>query len=224
MDISTYKEKFDPILKQYWLPIILGVIGIVFLLYGLISSVSHKNEKGDILSEGSSISADSTVAAAHIKEPEITLDVEGAVLKPGVYKLPKDARIQDALIAAGGLSEKADRDKVAKGLNLATKVVDGGKIYIPVIGDAAIVASGNISSIQSASLSTGQDSSNGSISGLININTASGSELDSLPGVGPATSAKIISNRPYGSIEELKSKKVVSASVFVKIKDKISVN
>lgn len=224
MDFSDFRDKYEPVLKQYWLPIVLGVIGIVFLLYGLMSSVSHKTQKGDILSEGSSVEAESHVAGAKAKEPEIVLDVEGAVLKPGVYKLPKDARIQDALIAAGGLSEKADRDKVAKGLNLATKVVDGGKIYIPVIGDTTTVASGNVSSIQAASMSLGQDSNGTSNTGLININTASASELDGLPGVGPVTSAKIISNRPYGSIQELQGKKVVSSSVFGKIKDKISVN
>lgn len=222
MDFSELQEKFAPILKQYWLPILLGVFGIVFLLYGLIVSVIHKPQKGDILSEGSSVVGDSTVAGAKAKESEITLDVEGAVLKPGVYKLPKDARIQDALIAAGGLSEKADREKVAKGLNLATKVLDGGKIYIPVVGDADVSTSGNISSIQNMSGQAGQDS--GSATGLININTATSDQLDSLPGVGPVTSAKIISNRPYRSIDELTSKKVISASVFGKIKDKISVN
>lgn len=218
MNLSNLQEKFAP----FWIPIVLGVIGLGFLSYGLIGSVSHKVDIPDILSDGSSTVADSEVAGIKEKGPEITIDVEGAVLKPGVYKLSKDARIQDALIAAGGLSEKADRDKVAKGLNLATKVVDGGKIYIPLLGDTALILSGNASSVQTTSLTTGQDQTNST--GLININTASSTQLDSLPGIGPVTSAKIISNRPYANIEELTSKKAVSVSVFEKIKDKITVN
>ena len=62
-----------------------------------------------------------------------------------------------------------------------------------------------------------------SASGLIDINAASESELDTLSGIGPVTAGKIIDNRPYGSLEELVSKKAVSSSVFEKIKDHISV-
>lgn len=200
----------------------LGVIGIVFLLYGLIASVIHKPDSGDILSEGASDVADhSNVAGAATKAADITLDVEGAVIHPGVYKLPKDSRIQDALIAAGGMNDKADRDKVAKGLNLATKVVDGGKIYIPFIGDSAPASGGSTVSQTSADSST---MATDSTTGLININSATSEQLDTLPGVGPATAAKIINNRPYSSIDELLSKKSVGQSVFEKIKGKISVS
>jgi hypothetical protein len=59
-----------------------------------------------------------------------------------VYSLPFDYRVQDALIAEGGMSDKADRLKVAKGMNLAVKLIDGGKIYIPFQGDTASIAQG----------------------------------------------------------------------------------
>ena len=58
---------------------------------------------------------------------------------------------------------------------------------------------------------------------MVNINTASETELDALPGVGPVTAQKIISNRPYQKIDDLVSKKAVGASVFSKIKDQISI-
>jgi competence protein ComEA len=222
MDFSELRERFSPIFIKYWIPILLGVAGFVFLLYGLIGSVSHKNSSSDILSEGASdVAETSNLAGAKTKTTEITLDVEGAVIHPGIYQLGKDARIQDALIAAGGLSDKADREKVAKGLNLATKVIDGGKIYIPFVGDTAAVAGGS-SSVSSGSTDSTTMTAD-SNSGLININTATSEQLDSLPGVGTVTAAKIINNRPYGSIDELLSKKSVGASVFAKIKDKISI-
>jgi competence protein ComEA len=143
---------------------------------------------------------------------EITVDIEGAVQKPGVYSLSATSRVQDALISAGGLSDKADRSKVSKAMNLAAKLVDGAKIYIPQEGEQAMASSGD---------SGGQTVLGSETSSVININTASESELDSLPGVGPATAAKIIKGRPYSSLEELIQKKILGTKVFSNIKDKI---
>ena len=92
-----------------------------------------------------------------------------------------------------------------KNINLAAKLNDGAKIYIPKIEE------GDPQEITDMKTS------------LININTASSETLDTLPGIGPATAAKIISNRPYKSLEELLDKKVVSLKVFEQIKDKITV-
>lgn len=66
---------------------------------------------------------------------EVTIDINGKVINPGVYRLIGDVRINEALIKAGGLIAKADRDWVAKNLNLAEKLVDGQKVFIPKIGD-----------------------------------------------------------------------------------------
>ncbi|HVF69306.1 MAG TPA: ComEA family DNA-binding protein [Xanthomonadales bacterium] len=219
MDFSELQEKFGPIFRQYYVPIILGLFGFVFLLYGLISSVLPTKEKGDILFEAAqTTSSGSATSVSEVKQ--ITVDVEGAVLKPGVYKLATDSRVQDALIAAGGMSDKADREKVAKGLNLASKITDGGKIYIPFEGDTTSI--GQVAGIAGdPSASSGQVGE--STSGLININSATSSELDTLSGVGPATAEKIISNRPYEKIEDLVTKKAVGPSVFEKIKARIAV-
>lgn len=209
------QEKYLPLLKQFMVPLILGLSGLVFLLYGLISSNMPKQEKEDILFESAqTATADND---SEKKGKQIVIDIEGAVIKPGVYKLSEDARVQDALIKAGGMSDKADREKVAKGLNLAARVTDGGKIYIPFQGESAPPAGGAAGSIAGSS-----DVMGDSVSGLININTASEGELDSLSGVGPVTATKIISNRPYEKIEDLVSKKSVGQSVFEKIKDKIT--
>lgn len=206
MDSSVFLER----LKSHWLVILLGLSGFAFLLYGLTTLVTPKDKHGEITFEAARTEADSGSAQDQVVLT-ITIDVEGAVEKPGVYKLPSDARVQDALIAAGGMSETADREKISKGLNLAAKLTDGGKVYIPTVGEEGLV------SADQTVLGT-----NSSASNTININTASASELDKLPGVGQVTAEKIISGRPYGSIEELVSKKVVSQKVYNGIKDKIS--
>jgi len=200
-------------LRSNWLPITLGVAGLFFLGYGLFSLTASKKDKPDILFEAASDQAH-TAAVSKAPEKRLAVDVEGAVEKPGVYDLPSDARVQDALIAAGGMSRDADRAQIAKSLNLAAKVIDGGKIYIPRAGDP-VLASG--------SSADGSGVLGAETSSTININTASAKDLDSLPGIGEVTAQKIISNRPYGSVDELLSKKVVSSKVFSEIKEKVSV-
>ncbi len=196
--------------KEHALPIVIGVAGLIFFGYGLMSLSGNSlgsagqssQDRPDILFEAASTS--------EVPSREISIDVQGAVMKAGVYKLKSDSRMQDALVAAGGLSEDADREKVAKTLNLASKLTDGAKIYIPAVGEVGSVVAG------ASTVSDGN-------SGTININSASEEELDSLSGVGKVTAAKIIDNRPYAKIEDLLEKKIVGKSVFDKIKDKIGV-
>ncbi|MDO8460856.1 MAG: ComEA family DNA-binding protein [bacterium] len=220
MEFSALVEKYFPFIQKNLLPIILGAVGLIFLSYGVIAFLGSFGGQGDILFESangspnSSEESHSPSASAKEQAQTIIIDVEGGVVKPGVYKLPKDSRVQDAFIAAGGLSFEADREWVAKNINLATKLADGAKLYVPKTGES-------VSQSGTAPLRQGFAGQAG-IVGTININTASESELDSLPGVGPATVDKIISGRPYGSIEELLEKKVVGQKVFENIKDKIS--
>lgn len=196
METQEYFERLKPLLKKNILALALGVLGLVFLTSGILSMFSQQKE--DIVFEtGSEVSSESA---------KIAVDVSGAVLKPGLYTLSQDSRIQDALVAAGGLSEDADRDWIEKNLNLALKLRDGLKIYVPRQSDQGFVqGAGEVSG-----------------SSLININSATSRELESLPGIGPVTAGKIIHNRPYSSIDELSAKKVVSSKVFEQIKEKIT--
>jgi len=198
------EESLDK-LKSYWLPILLTVGGLAFLGYGLYTM--HEKPKEDILFNAAK---DDTVdeRAAQAKK-QITVDIEGGVMKPGVYKLSFDSLLKDGLIAAGGLSANADRQLVAKNLNMASKLIDGAKVYVPLQGESA----------GSESSATGLNSSTGSSStSQININTATEKDLDSLPGIGVVTSGKIIAGRPYASIDELVKKKIVGQKVFDQIK------
>lgn len=210
-------QKYLPLLKPHALPLIIGVAGLMFFGYGLIGLGEKKADKQDILFEAASDVNPTAAAAQTSKSPsispenrEIVVDVAGAVMKPGVYKLKVDSRVQDALIAAGGMSEDADREKVAKSINLASKMVDGAKIYVPWQGEKIPDSQENVV------LSAANE-------GLININDASQSELEELPGIGEVTAGKIINGRPYSDINQLLEKKVVGQSVFEKIKDKIEI-
>ena len=109
---------------------------------------------------------------------------------------------------AGGFNETANQEYISKYLNMAQKLSDGSKVYVPATGEE-MPAGGGTGVIAATSQSK------------ININTASESELDSLSGVGPVTASKIISARPYQQVEDLLSKKIVSKSVFEKIKDQL---
>ncbi|MEK7622872.1 MAG: helix-hairpin-helix domain-containing protein [Patescibacteria group bacterium] len=184
--------------------ITLGVAGIFVLLAGVLTFLLMNRDKEpemEIIEIGQ-----------EENKAKIWVDVGGAVEKPGLYSLPGDSRQADALTAAGGLGEKADREWVEKNLNLAQKLVDGAKIYIPERGETDSNKDSPRSSLQGESLQ-----------GRININTAGSAELDTLYGVGPATAEKIIQNRPYGAVEELLSKKAVKSNVYESIKNQITV-
>ena len=212
MDIALILEKFKPLLKQNWLALALGIVGLILFIYGLISLLISSSKKSDlILQTAGNVSTESSKLAS-----QIAVDVEGAVAKPGMFKLSEESRIQDLLIISGGLSKDADRSWVEKNLNLAAKLSDGAKIYIPRVGEPQK----DTTNFVQTGASSGQTSG---LTALINVNTATSSELDVLPGVGPVTAEKIISNRPYKSIDELLSKKVVTSKVFSGIKDKVTV-
>ncbi len=181
------------------------LIGILFLVIGLLQIFS--SPKNDIEFQAASEKSTPTSQS----ESEIVVDVSGGVISPGVYKFKSGARIQDALVSAGGLSSNADRDYISRSINLASPLKDGLKIYIPKIGDSSKTTSQTSSSSVLSSNSEG-----------ISINNATSEELDSLPGVGSVTAKKIIEARPYSSIEELQERKIVSSKVYNEIKDKIS--
>lgn len=211
MELDQLLQKFKPQLKKHFIPIILGLSGFVLLLYGLIGMVaSNSSSPEDIVFESSDEKGQ--------KEEEIVVDVSGEVISPGVYKLSSNSRIKDALVKAGGLSGNANREWVEKNLNLAKKVADGMKIYIPGEGSKSSESSEGSKSNKGS----GNENIMGSSISSVNINSANQAELEELPGIGPVTAGKIIENRPYGSIEELIERKVVGNSVFEKIKDKIS--
>lgn len=195
--------------KRNIIPIGLGLVGLLFLIIGVFQIyTSQKSAQPDLVFEESD--------AQDEKPTEIIVDIEGAVMTPGVYKISSESRVVDALAKAGGLSQEADREFVEKNINLASKVTDSMKIYIPRVGEQILSENTTSSGSVSSGLGAGGP--------VMNINLASMSDLEALPGVGEVTAQKIIEGRPYVSIDELLSKKIIGVATFEKIKDKIAAN
>jgi len=195
-------------MEKFKIPLVLATAGVILLGAGfLLFSSTRQEDKIEIISSDSE---------ENKRQETIFADIEGAVQKPGVYELPSGARVEDLLIAAGGVSNEADRQWIEKSLNQAQKLVDGVKIYIPKTGEGV---AGAISSQSSKS----SGSSIGSEGRLVNINSASQSELEALWGVGPVTAQKIIENRPYQSAEELLTKKILKSNVYQRIAEQLTV-
>lgn len=141
-------------------------------------------------------------------ESELVVDVEGGVASPGIHRLPAGSRVADALASAGGYAPSADLAAAARSLNLAAPVVDGQQIYVPVLGEA--VAGGD----------------GGGEGGLVNLNRASQSELEALPGIGPVTAERIIEARaemPFTTLDELVMRDVLTARQLEQIRDLVTV-
>lgn len=189
-------------------------LGLILCIVGFFEYQSSQNSKSEI----KFTTVDSNPPTQALKS-KVSIDVAGKVIKPGVYELVEGSRLQDALIAAGGMSSNADRAYVSKKINLAQKVTDGAKIYIPAVGEMEVKqeALASISYSEGIEVDMSEDDD-----GLININTAGLERLETLPKVGPVTGQKIIGNRPYGSIEELVSKKVLGQKTFDGLKDFIT--
>lgn len=132
---------------------------------------------------------------------EIVVHVAGAVVRPGVLHLRLDARVEAALAAAGGPSGDADLDA----LNLAEPLHDGDRLYVPHLGQAVPTV---VSPSGGAPGPTGSsDSSSTAPLGPVDLNRATAEQLDSLPGVGPATAAAIVAYRdqhgPFATVDDL---------------------
>jgi len=129
----------------------------------------------------------------------IVVDVEGAVLEPGIRELPAGARVADAISAAGGYAPDADLEGAAATINLAERLTDGAQVVVPRIGAGTTAGGPNAPS--SAGPPAGDDEPDGPV----NINTASADELEALPGIGPVTVDRIIAGReerPFSSLDD----------------------
>jgi competence protein ComEA len=146
----------------------------------------------------------------------VVVQVAGAVLKPGVYTLPAGSRVGDAIQAAGGYSADVDPRAAETKLNLAAKLQDAQLIAVPRKGDTAAQSGSN-----------GAAATRGSAApGPVNLNTATATQLDALPGIGPATAAKIIASReelPFTAIDDLVTRKLVTAATLAKFRGQVGV-
>ena len=158
-------------------------------------------------------------AAADASGPPTTLEpvgeviahAAGAVNRPGVYTLAAGSRVADLIDAAGGAVADADLDRV----NLAAPLGDGSQVHVPVLGEASAGAP-----IGGEGVADGQ-------AALIDLNTAGAEELETLPGIGPATSAAIIQHRedngPFATVDGLIAVNGIGDAKLAALRDLVTV-
>jgi competence protein ComEA len=150
----------------------------------------------------------------------IVIDVDGAVLRPGVYSLPRESRVQDAIQAAGGLSQTANQNAV----NLATRLKDGDKLTIPALGTPFAIEPATPPATRSKAV----DPSLATPGALVNLNTASLEELQTLPGIGPTKAQQIIDYRQahgvFKTIDELQNVTGIGPATFEQLRSFVTVN
>lgn len=188
--------------EKYLVGIIIILIGA--LLFSLNRPIREESKEPPIVIEEEDTS-----------RVKVAVHIGGAVRNPGLYYIPADSRVADAIQIAGGPTSDADLDAI----NLASKVSDGSKILVPSKVKDLDASSGSNANIEETLAS--------SISKKININTATAKELEELPGIGPTLANRIVSyrekNGPFKSIEDLMKVSGIGEKRFESIKDLIVV-
>jgi competence protein ComEA len=147
-----------------------------------------------------------SVASGAAVAGTIVVDVQGAVVEPGVRQLPAGSRIADAIAAAGGYGSDADLAGAAATINLAQALGDGEQIRVPRIGDAQVAGG-------SPQTSGAPAPGGGGAGAMVNLNTATPEELEALPGIGPVTVQKIVAARqeqPFASLDDAVQRGVIN--------------
>ena len=211
-------ESFGPFLRKYTVEsILLGIaliLGITSITIYVYNSAGAKQEP----------SKDKIAIQTAVGNTVYMVEVSGAIKKAGVYSFKSGQRLRDAIEKAEGLSDEADASFFARNFNLARFLTDQEKIYIPsqqeIIND--IFSSRKILLDYTQPQTITRISQETITPSVVSINTSTTEEIDALPGIGAATSSKIIQSRPYATLEELITKKAVSKNIFEQIKNLIT--
>ena len=222
IDLFSDRERMKKV--AIWVLLVL-IIGVAFVAKS--GSAAERSLDSDIPEISDETEIDESGEATG---GMIYVDIGGAVNEPMLAELPQGSRVEDAIVAAGGLTDKADITNI----NRAEFLEDGMKIYIPEqLSDSADVPANSSSGSSSdtsegVTTSSGSTSSAGSVSASskVNINTADSSQLQEINGVGPATAQKIIdyrtSNGRFQSIEDIKNVSGIGDKTYEKLKDQIT--
>lgn len=204
-------ERLKEILLLYWRQcVVLGICLLLLLAYGAHGMVKEDKPVMNQPAHQQKLSRQSTKP----RSTKICVDVKGAVSRPGVYYLPKDARVKEAIYAAGGIKAEADMKQV----NLAKQLQDQQVVYVPLPGEQL---PGGMA-VPSASTSNGGENKE-----KINLNSASKADLQKIDGVGDKKADKILEYRQqhgqFRSVDDLKNISGFGEKTVAKIKDQLAV-
>lgn len=180
--------------------IVLAIVAGVALVFAVFRGIDERSAPPIVIEDGDGLIP-------------IVVDVRGAVANPGVYELPPEARLQDAVEAAGGLTGEADQSTV----NLARRLRDGEMVIVATIPEVGTPhAIGEAPRPTMAALDEGQ----------INLNTASQKELELLPGIGEVSAQRIIeyreANGPFRSVDDLIHIKGISTTTIEHLRELVT--
>lgn len=189
---------------------------IVYYIYSSINNFESESSMQNDASDFSTYEDDKNEISENSEKDEILIHISGSVKNEKVISLPEGSRIQDAINAAGGLTDEADLTNI----NLAYILEDGEKIYIPKKGEQT---DENVDNSNSSLFKN----SNSSKQIKVNINKASQEELEKISGIGPSTALKIINyrkeNGKFTSKEDIKNVPGIGDIKYENIKDYIYV-
>ena len=218
-----------------WLPVALIALavltaGAVYLLrFGKEEQLvfeQNKGQKEEVIGSGDDLQVhsqdretDRQTVPSDTEDPSVCVHVCGSVRQEGIYYLSGEARVADAIEAAGGF----DAEAAASYLNLAARLADGTKVYVPSLTE---VEEGRVPAVTERYATDGASPA-ASYSGKININTADVQSLITLPGIGEARAKDIIAWREahggFSEISDIMKVSGIKEAMFEKIKDRISV-
>lgn len=208
--------------------LVLGAVAVAIVLLGPSPSVAVGDAPGDasgvpgldaapVAASMADASSDGTGGGG-----TILVDVGGAVVRPGLIRLPSGSRVGDAIEAAGGYGARVDVLRAELELNLAARLADGDRVRVPSRDDPAGPTRGATGSGEAAV----PGGAGAPAATLLDLNTATEAELDALPGIGPVTAGKIVAareERPFASVDELLARKVVGSATLAKFRDLVTV-
>jgi len=208
--------------------ILASAFGVVVMVVGVwwVVRVPPPPLEASIPFATTSVASNTATSSAIPSSANITVYVSGEVVKPGVYVLLATARVIDALQAAGGATNHADLVVV----NLAAPLVDAAQVFIPRMGSTPRVTLPRPHAGINLPIAGGGAGAGGgatSTAGIVDINSATLSDLDALPGVGPSTAQAIIdyrvANGPYASVDDLLNVRGIGPSKLAAMRARVRV-
>ncbi len=201
--------------------VVLAIAALVVAV--LLSAMSQQGSAVSLPTAAASSGAPAGVSSGAAAGPELMVHVLGAVRTPGLVSLAPGSRVIDAVAASGGLTDDADPGAV----NLARPLADGEQLRIPKVGEAPPAASADGSGGGSGGGSGTGGGSGGSVGALINLNTATQADLETLPRIGPALAQRILdwrtANGRFTAPTDLLQITGIGEKIFDALKDKVTV-